>query len=663
MQNIMFGLPSKYDTGVTPSICLNDNNFYLEVHKSENNANLYFNYGQIGLTSSNHLKADPIKKNSVGKTGYRPAVYFNTHGNAVVVVQNSDSAGNQTLNCLVGVAGSSDVSWGSMVAIPNVSGMNPAVILDASNNVLLVFERSDSTVHMLFGTLDANHKTISWQTSAAQYGNGNTPRLALRSDGKILETRSYSGQIYYSLGTVDFSGKQVTWITQNGHLSIYGHNPCAGFSSGNLAIILYQVAKEDYSHAHAGAFLTSLLARLSSGSADVYETRIKIGEYGTNGITWRDDRFLGWGSVLSVSANANFGMIAQLGGATIDDENELDSNDSDLTFYLSRILDVTDFTDRANWMQNNCRSRKIRNLMMPGAHDAGMYTIHDCTTLAGEDTTQTQNKNFLQMLECGIRYFDIRPSYFQSTFYARHASMGQGCYGGAISDILADVATFVAAHKEVVFLKFSHYDNIDATKKTQLEGIVHDTLSDYLLTSTGGSRISAMEIQDIVTGDTGVVIPLFDALESHDPGISYTGLYSYKDYDPSKDNATAADMVVFDSYADDDSFTDMVSDQLDKLHDSDNHGGDLFLLSWTLTQQFWEWDEGFGTADQVDTSILDFANLANHGAQQTLSSQQQKQKITKSTLPNIVYVDFCDNFVTDICIWLNQCFYDGYINS
>ncbi len=45
-----------------------------------------------------------------------------------------------------------------------------------------------------------------------------------------------------------------------------------------------------------------------------------------------------------------------------------------------------------------------------------------------------------------------------------------------------------------------------------------------------------------------------------------------------------------------------------------NHDADLFLLSWTLPQQ-------------------------GH--------------ITSTYLPNLIYVDFCDNFVTDVCNFIH----------
>lgn len=673
MKNVMFGLPKKYDTGMQPSVSMNSSNHYVEVHQSENNHNLWYNYGQMGTV--NHALTTVNKTNAqTNGTGYYPSVSMNDNGTVVLVFQDTDpSSGMATLKYQVGIVSGDSISWGSEQSI-GISGLRPSVVISSGTTILLAYETTgtDRNLSMKYGTVNTDDKSIHWY-AGVPYSTGHNPHLAVNNSNTILETHDLSGILYYSAGTVDFINFGITWGQQDyAAVSSHGqHDGCITLNDNGQAMLLYQLQKASAGNAHE--MPNSFWQALKDGydyltNADVFATLLKVGDVTGTGyntrVTWEAPKFIGWGNKPAVVCNDGLSLIAQLGAAKLNDENSIVGNTSDLSFYLSRVMDMGDYTDRSNWMHNNFLSSSLKNMIIPGAHDAGMYTTHNCTG-ASSDSTQTQNKTFAAMLQTGIRYFDIRPSRsLSSTFYCRHSTAGLGCYGAAISDILTDVKNFLNDHQEVVILKFSHYDfpNGNSDKK-DLENQVATALNGLLLSPANKTgRIAAMTLSQILgNSGKGVAIPVFEPYSSTDGSADYSGLYTYADFDPSHNNATAADLVVYDSYADDDSLNDMRKDQLDKLHSSSNHGGDLFLFSWTLTQQIYE--GGNLHFDQLTSAIADFAVLANSTCTQVLSDQQQTLKITQSKLPNVVYVDFCDDFVTDICVWLNFCMKNGYIYS
>ena len=62
----------------------------------------------------------------------------------------------------------------------------------------------------------------------------------------------------------------------------------------------------------------------------------------------------------------------------------------------------------SRWMESY-GTRKLNQLIMPGAHDAGTAKGHINTTAFGTNSNSaTQDKTFWQMLECGVRFFDVR---------------------------------------------------------------------------------------------------------------------------------------------------------------------------------------------------------------------------------------------------------------
>jgi hypothetical protein len=320
---------------------------------------------------------------------------------------------------------------------------------------------------------------------------------------------------------------------------------------------------------------------------------------------------------------------------------------------------------RPNWMSDNLKvigNQSLKKIVIPAAHDAGMYMLRDCTSANGFGATEcnirTQTKPIFSQLQSGIRYFDIRPVFYQQTMFTAHYSIYLGvyvgCFGPTIAEILRDVLSFMSKSKDLILLKFSHYydlDNGNGGFSDDQMRLLCSLIAGLgpLLYSKGSisTDLSSLTVNEFISTE-GKVLPILDSLK---PNIQkdYSGIYSYADFNPVE--PASANLLVYDNYSDTNNLDDMVSDQLKKLGDTANHQDNLFLLSWTLTQSF---DQVLGCILGLEPSILDLASKANNALSSKLREAYEDGRITKSLVPNLIYVDNAGVNVTDFAIWLNN---------
>jgi hypothetical protein len=323
--------------------------------------------------------------------------------------------------------------------------------------------------------------------------------------------------------------------------------------------------------------------------------------------------------------------------------------------------------DYARWMEQTLNfSKSLKQISIPGSHDTGMYISLNCTIGGASCNTQTQNQPMLGQLQAGMRYFDLRPSWTTGVLYTGHFStikvLGtEGCDGGTLVDIFNDVNAFLSTgRKELVILKFSHYydrdSNVFRFNKSQfltLINLVTGMLGRWLYVNKTGSRLADIPLSGII-GDSGKVLAVFDEL----PGdLVQDGIYRYSDYSPpdpppgktcgDQYGTVSGDLSVYDHYKGTNDLAVMVTDQFAKLDCPVNHGGDLFLLSWTLTQSG---GDATGCILGLAPSIITLAQKAIAAIQPDLAGHP----ITSANVPNIVYLDVSPVQATQACIDVNQ---------
>jgi hypothetical protein len=142
-----------------------------------------------------------------------------------------------------------------------------------------------------------------------------------------------------------------------------------------------------------------------------------------------------------------------------------------------------------SWMADlgsKLAGRKLNEILLPGTHDSGTYSIPPTGSDLSPDNGQlykwrvllkllqinivgpiaksiiagwarVQDRNITEQLEGGVRYFDLRLCGSGDDFYIVH-----GMWGAKIDKILDSVEAFIASHpKEIVLLDVNHFYDAD----------------------------------------------------------------------------------------------------------------------------------------------------------------------------------------------------------
>jgi hypothetical protein len=130
-------------------------------------------------------------------------------------------------------------------------------------------------------------------------------------------------------------------------------------------------------------------------------------------------------------------------------------------------------------------NRPLNMITLPGTHDAGCYT-NSWFHQMGKTQTQTVANQLLG----GVRYFDLRPIYYNGQFWIYHGNAWVGYYGGRLdggAGIIQDVAAFMGglggAH-ELVILNISHFRNFNAGAHCLLIREIENRLGPHLVPHT-----------------------------------------------------------------------------------------------------------------------------------------------------------------------------------
>lgn len=127
-------------------------------------------------------------------------------------------------------------------------------------------------------------------------------------------------------------------------------------------------------------------------------------------------------------------------------------------------------------------NRPLNMITLPGTHDAGCYTDSWFHQMG-----KTQTQSVVNQLLGGVRYFDLRPIYYNGEFWIYHGGWLAGYYGGRMdgpAGIIQDVANFMAglggAH-ELVILNISHFQGFDANAHQLLIADIVNRLGPHLV--------------------------------------------------------------------------------------------------------------------------------------------------------------------------------------
>ncbi len=301
------------------------------------------------------------------------------------------------------------------------------------------------------------------------------------------------------------------------------------------------------------------------------------------------------------------------------------------------------------WMQNNLSllgERTLRQICMPGSHDAGMSSFGTHTTFATDDNTLTQCVDILGQLKLGARYFDVRPVIAGGEYLTGHYSsvdqLGgswQGSNGQSVKSIIDDVNTFTENFKELVVLYLDGEKNTDVGNYSY-RGFNQDEWNTLLQILAGGLNhlhVNADAAVDLTTlpfksfigsGEAAVVVVLPDSVELG--AFDGKGFYRQKRF------------PVYNEYANSNNLDTMASDQLTKMAaQRQKEELSFFVLSWTLTQD--------GNQAVFGPSIRRLAETANANLQNKLLPA-----CSSNCYPNVIFMDNISTYVDEIAMRVNR---------
>jgi len=174
----------------------------------------------------------------------------------------------------------------------------------------------------------------------------------------------------------------------------------------------------------------------------------------------------------------------------------------------------------SDWMANlptKVTKLPLKQLVIPGSHDSGAYYLDPSTPIApGEPSivytlsyyfgscvksvikrwSTTQQLNFTNQLEIGIRYFDMRSAYLKSV---DDILCVHGLYGYPIKKLLIEINNFLNSHpKEVVILDFNHFYSLTPQLHQRLVQNILKVFADKIYSpSTKGINSSLDDIWSV----------------------------------------------------------------------------------------------------------------------------------------------------------------------
>jgi hypothetical protein len=191
----------------------------------------------------------------------------------------------------------------------------------------------------------------------------------------------------------------------------------------------------------------------------------------------------------------------------------------------------------ANWM-GPYQDRKLNQLIMPGAHDAGTAKGHINKTLCGSDSNSaTQDKTFWQMLECGVRFFDVRLKASGGKVVAHHTTLKQGAKSkDSIDETLGRISDWCYGHRtELVIVRISHTD-----ANTRADQIVRASVHEDVLNKSEGNLCTKTVGEILRDGNLVVILENGSFSASIDQKV---GLHGFKKHSPGAGSYDSGIMV------------------------------------------------------------------------------------------------------------------------
>ncbi len=584
METSFFGLGYEFDGGADPGVAINTNGVVVEVHKNEGGTSLYARTGKINKAQILWNDMGSGRKSYTG--GRQPAVALNSRGDVVEV--HKREVGDKIFS-MYGTLSGTGISWGTSKDYDS-DGHDPSVAVNYNRQVVTFYVQDNDDLKYRRGSLDTADKEVDWRGEQDFGTNGQFPKVAMNDNGWVVVTyqKVIDGRwkAVYRVGQLSTNLDLISWGTEYQFPDLDATRPCVALTNEGYVVAIYNQGS------------TINLIQVTGHLADK-TIRVETRAY-------FDD-----GKHSSVAAAGKIAVrIAQ--GELVD-----------RLWYSTSLI-----TDRANWMRDRLPqlgAKKMKQLFIPGSHDAAMYT-GGFSTLG-----KTQELSIYDQLLSGQRFFDLRVEWNDPYFDLHH----NGINGPRLSDVLNQIARFcLEGHRELVILDFSHFSHFgetsDPTIYNKFISEVINTLGTWMYKNKPSDRrLADVTLSEYISNGPALVVVVDEAWPVLYP---QPGAWVFRNSE--SEQAAEGDLRVFDQYAKDMNYEDVKKDQTDKYNKYNGYCDpktsvpcDLFLLSWTCTSP-------------VGAGVWQVSKNVNRHLGDYMV--HLKTPNPYGLYPNIVYVDYCE---------------------
>ena len=237
-------------------------------------------------------------------------------------------------------------------------------------------------------------------------------------------------------------------------------------------------------------------------------------------------------------------------------------------------------SDVTAWMGALPEHRKLREISMPGSHDAGVYrevSSKAASIPVPKSMTSCQDRSVLEQCEAGSRFFDIRLKVTATSIRAHHTTKGQGAVGESWDSTLESVSAFLEAHPtECVILRLTKPSGGAADRI--IEEVLKSSLGQKLYKSAGFTNFAETPLKSL----RGKAICAFDPKEFSilHPSLGMHPFFRYEDNTRPKNMG----LVTCGKYSNAGKIKDVIDGQVAKIDaHADHPDAHLFVLYWTQT--------------------------------------------------------------------------------
>jgi len=597
MKDVNFGLALEITgaRGNTPTIAMNARDVLLTYTYFADRGPLYYRLGKRKAATIEWGKDLPLD------SGVYSSCALAFPGIAVEVHQSQNL---RDLYSKVGPVGGSTVDW--MKSEFYDDGVKPSVAINDSQAVVEVHSSEAPLKFGLYyhvGRHDAQ-KVQFYKKEGTYFGSGLNPRVAMNNRGDVVavwESKPLGFSIFYRVGRI--AGETIEWL---------GPEPDEGYDSGAEPA----VALSD------DGFVIEVHRSESLGRQIFH----RVGSLNGGAIEWAAPA-----TPFDDGERPNVARVGKLAA-------QVHLSETTGRVYFSTSL----VTDRAAWMSDRLATlgaRTLPKLALPASHDAGMYRV---TNAVPPPAARTQDLNLYEQLSIGIRYFDLRPRWYDNTFYIHHEVV-RDAFGPPLDEVLEDVRRFMEDRRELVILKFSHYRDFTDEVYKKLVQAIQAKLGTWLYTRPDPKQRLADIPLNAYLKDHGTILVVCDELYPVDNPAN--GIYVFRDWELKYPPSQYDDLRVYDIFTNRASYETVRDDQRRKF---EAYNGickdgktpcDLFLLSWTVTPPVAE-----PVRIRAKTANR---NLGNEIAGYTIPNRFGRQI-------NFVYLDYVQYArAADVCLYLN----------